>query len=133
MTMPPAIIYDLHDSVIVAVSTGPRREVTFVVDLSPIFYPDKPRILLRFGGIVNYENVCAYVKAIATEAEHAYLGCRIDTFQYDLKKVSRAHGYWFLLETDWGGPLRIHCAKMAMNQRDNCDHNAAADTDTRRR
>ncbi len=118
----PEISYDLHDSVIVAVSTGPEQEVSFVIDLYPIFYPDKPRIVLRFDGILNYEKVRNYVKQIEAEADDD-IGCGIHCFQYDSKKKSKAGDYWFFLETAWLGPVRIHCSQMTIKgvQHSSCE------------
>lgn len=123
MIVKPEIIYDLHDSVIVSVSTGPHHEVALVIDLYPIFYPDKPRIILRFGDIFNYEKVRKYFDRIVAEAdkdEEYYIGCRIDSFQFDTQKTSRVNNCWFFIETAWCGKLRIHCSKMTMNQIENC-------------
>jgi len=115
----PEIEYDLHDSAIVAVSTGPRREVAFTIDLYPIFYPHRPRVRLRFGGIANYDAVRRYVSQIKAEADDEYIGCRIDCFQYDTKKESRDNDYWFFLQTDWCGPVRIHCSNMSITELQN--------------
>jgi len=116
MTKPP-IPFELHDATIVAVSTGPRREVALTIDMYPIVYPNKPRIQLRFGGIVNYEAVQQYMEKLQSErSDDDYLGCRIGGFQYDTKQESNAGDYWFFLETDWYGPLRIHCTNMSMTE-----------------
>lgn len=113
----PEVEYDLHDSSIVSVSSGPRREVSVAIDLYPIFYPDKQRIQLRFGGIENFDTVRRYVDAIRQKADDRdYIGCRIDAFHYDTKRESKAGGYWFYFKTDWGGPVRIHCAKMSITE-----------------
>ena len=85
----PEVEYELHHSTIVAVSTGPRREVSVTIDLYPIFYPNKPRVRLRFGGIENFEAVQRYVDKIRQEADDDYIGCRIDAFHYDTKKESK--------------------------------------------
>ena len=112
----PEVEYELHDSTIVAVSTGPRREVSVTIDLYPIFYPNKPRVRLRFGGIENFEAVQRYVDKIRQEADDEYIGCRIDAFHYDTKKESKFRDYWFFFQTDWCGPVRIHCSKMSMTE-----------------
>ena len=110
----PEVAYELHDSTIVAVSIGPRREAMFTIDLYPIYYSNKPRVRLRFGGIDNLDEVMQYVDEIRQEAGAVYIGCRIDAFHYDIKKESKIGDYWFLLQTDWCGPLRIHCSSMSM-------------------
>ena len=111
----PKVEYDLHDSTIVSVSSGPRREVSVTIDLYPIFYPDKQRIQLRFGGIDNFNTVQLYIDKIRQEADDDdYIGCRIDAFHYDTKKESKSGDYWFFFQTDWCGPVRIHCSKMSM-------------------
>lgn len=111
----PEVEYELHDSTIVSVSSGPRHEVSVTIDLYPIFYPNKPRIQLRFGGIENFATVQRYVESIRQEADDdEYNGCRIDAFHYDTKKESKAGDYWFYFQTDWCGPVRIHCSKMSM-------------------
>ncbi|RME44853.1 MAG: hypothetical protein D6795_17335, partial [Deltaproteobacteria bacterium] len=102
----PEIKYTLHDSTLVAVSTGPRREVVFTIDLYPIFYPTRPRIRLRFGGIKNFDTVKRYVD----EIRERHVGNGIDNFY--MKKKS--DGYWFFLDIDWFGLLRIHCSRMTM-------------------
>jgi len=112
----PEITHELHDSAIASVSTGPGQEASFLVDLYPVFYPDRPQIVLRFGGILNYEKVQQYVRRMETEADDDYIGCRIDCFQYDTKKPSKTNDYWFFLETDWCGPVRIHCSEMTITQ-----------------
>lgn len=108
------IAYNFHDSTIVSVSIGPEREVTFVIELYPIAYPDKPQVILRFSGIFNYEVVEAYIRQIKVEGDEDYIGCRIDGLQYDTKKQSTDKDKWFFLETDWCGPLPIHCAEMTI-------------------
>ena len=118
----PDIAYQLHDSVIASVSTGPRREAALVIDLYPIFYPDKPRIELRFSGILNHEKVQSYVQKIEKDADGEYIGCRIDSFSYDVKKESKDSDYWFFLETSWNGPMWIHCSKMTMTKLSNPDN-----------
>jgi hypothetical protein len=96
----PDIEYELHDSTIVAVSTGPRREVSVTIDLYPIFYANKPRVQLRFGGIENFDAVQRY----------------IDKLHYDTEKESKSGDYWFFFQTDWCGPIRIHCSSMSVTE-----------------
>lgn len=117
----PDIAYQLHDSVIVSVSTGPRREAALVIDLYPIFYPDKLRIELRLAGIRNYEKVQSYLQQIQKDADSEYIGCRIDSFSYDAKKESKDSDCWFFLETSWNGPMQIHCSKMTMTKLSNLE------------
>lgn len=112
----PDIEYELHDSTIVAVSTGPRREVSVTIDLYPVFYANKPRVQLRFGGIENFDTVHRYVNKLRQESNDDYIGCRIDAFHYDTKKESKSQDYWFFFQTDWCGPLRIHCSSMSMTE-----------------
>lgn len=111
----PEITYQLHDSSIVAVASGPRQEVAFVIDLYPIFYPTKPRIVLRFGGILNFESVQRFVANVEADADDSkYIGCRIESFQYDTKRDSKSDDYWFFLEVAGSNSMRIHCSKMTM-------------------
>jgi hypothetical protein len=112
----PEVQYDLHDSTIVGVSTGPQREVVVTIDLYPIFYLNKPRVRLRFGGIENFDAVQRYMDSIRQEADDEYIGCRIDAFHYDTKKESRSGDYWFFFQTAWCGPVRIHCSHMSMTE-----------------
>ena len=112
--MKPEIVYNLHDSSIVSISTGPRKEASIIIDLYSIYYPEKPRIVLRFGGVFNFDKIKTYFEDIIAEADDEYIGCRIDDFQYDTRKESKENDLWLFLETDWSGPIRIHCSKISM-------------------
>lgn len=115
----PEVKYELHDSTIVAASTGRSREVVITIDLYSIFYPNKPRIQLRFDDIKNLDTVQRYMDKIQQEADDEYIGCRINAFHYDTKKESRSGDYWFFFDTDWCGPVRIHCSNMSMTELQN--------------
>jgi hypothetical protein len=74
------------------------------------------------------------VEAIWQEADDDdYIGCRIDAFRYDMKKEAKAGDYWFYLETDWCGPVQIHCSKMSMTvlHSGNCEQSHAPELATR--
>jgi hypothetical protein len=92
----------------------PRKEASIIIDLYSIFYPENPRIVLRFGGVFNFNKLETYLVELLAEAADEYIGCRIDAFQYDTKKVSKEDDLWFFFETDWRGPIRVHCSKMSM-------------------
>lgn len=101
--------YNYHDACLVELSYGPRREASFVFDLYPIFYPDRPRIVLRFGGIFNHDSVARYVASIRddTRDPDAYLG-RCNIVQFDTIKRSSADNIYVFLDLEHYGHICIH-------------------------
>ena len=103
--------YEYHDANLVSASFGPRREASFVFDLYPIFYRDKPTVALRFGGIFNDQSVAAFVAAINADPkddDDAY-HARCNIVQLDAKKPSKGGDVYVFLDLDHCGQIRIHC------------------------
>lgn len=104
--------FEFHDSTIASISVGPRREVTFGIDLCSVRYFHGLRVSLRFGGIRNFEAVIESVRQIESMARDEYIGCRIDA----LEVTPGAGDCCVVLETDWISPIEIQCSKVSVTK-----------------
>ena len=113
----PDLKYEFHDSNIASVQIGPRREATLVIDLYPIFYPDRTTVRVRFGGIFNFEKVKACLDAVEREKDDpdAYLA-RIESLQFDTKKRSSSDDLYLYLKLDFQDGFRIHCQHLSIEE-----------------
>lgn len=108
------LVYKYHDACLLEISLGPRQEATLTFDLYPIFYPEKPRIAVRLGGIFDFDAVTKYFHNIQNEPcePDSYL-VRCDAFQMEEGKVSKENDLHLLLEVEIFGKICIHCKNVS--------------------
>ena len=115
----PDIEYAFHDAVIGKIDFVEPDRVRMLVDLYPIFYPDRPEVSVEFLGIRNSQKVRQYVESLHADDEDDgdnYLGCRINTMGYDTLRRSTRNSLFVYFETDWWGGVRISCTNLVVAQ-----------------
>ena len=101
--------YEFHDSLLEKVEIDPRREITLHIILYSVYYKAGPSVLVRFGGITNFDSVSTFFGKIVNEEcneEEGYI--RIDALRYDNRKESKAGKLFFYLALDCQGEIKIH-------------------------
>lgn len=57
--------HNFHDGHLASFTLGPRREITLVIDLDPVWNKEAPpSVSVRFGGIGNYDEVASFFHAL---------------------------------------------------------------------
>ena len=61
--------HNYHDGQLASFTLGPRRELTLVVALDPVWNKDQRSASIRFGGIENYDEVASFFRALPSPAQ----------------------------------------------------------------
>ena len=112
--------YNFHDSVIVNCQAEQVDRFSMTVQLYEIFYPSKHLINLTFSGIYNSEKTLRLVNQINDDKlEPDWNGTRVNSINYDNKKISKELDLYLFIDFDGYEPLRIHCKKLRIKKVDN--------------
>lgn len=105
-----SIRYQYHDAELLDISLGPRRETTLTFDLYPVYYPDQPRVAVRFEGVFNLESVIKFLETVRNDFHQpdVYMA-RCGTLHLDDKTPSKENDVYVFLELSPHGHIRIHC------------------------
>lgn len=112
--------YNFHDSVIVNCQPEKEDRFSMTVQLYEIFYPSKDLIHLTFSGIYNPEKTLRLINQINDEKLEPYWnGTRVNSINYDNKKIPKELDLYLFVDFDGYEPLRIHCKKLRIKKVDN--------------
>ncbi len=106
---PSPLPCEFHDAGLVAVEVGPRREVTLAVALDPVWGTAESIVRVRFGGVVNFDEVREFFAALAPVPFPGVFLDSIECLDYDPAEVSRVDRLVLRLELDHGGAVTIRC------------------------
>ena len=109
----PQLPYNLHDAHLVRVISGPRRAVTFTLDVLNGRFQQQ-RVHIRLGGISNFTEVETYVARIPPARSRDAYVAQIDAFGYAPNVHSSAHNLIFELAIERVGLTRIRCRNLAI-------------------
>jgi hypothetical protein len=109
----PQLPYNLHDANMVHVRSGPRREVTFTLDVfDGRFY--QQRVHIRLSGIQNFTEVEAYLARIPSARSRDAYVAQVDSFGYAPNVHSSAQNLIFELAIEGVGLTEIRCRNLAI-------------------
>ena len=108
----PFIAYNLHDSVIAAITLEKEDRLLIDIELYPIYYPEESSIQLIFSGISNQKEVAAFhSEVMALVSREGRLGYRVDEFKYLEGSSFEDKQLSLYLAVDHLQPLIIQCKK----------------------
>lgn len=112
----PNLKYNFHDAGLAQVKLGPRKEAGLTVILVEPVAPNNHTVVIRFGGISNFEQVQDYFQKIEAPAYPDACLARIDDLSYDQKEKSLANKLIFNLELDRFGSAQIRCRNISITR-----------------
>jgi hypothetical protein len=66
--------YAYHDGLLASFTLGPRRELTMIIDLNPVWNKEKRTISVRLGGIQNFDEITSFFEALPSPPQpNAYI------------------------------------------------------------
>lgn len=105
--------YNFHDSIVVNCQPEDEDRFSMTVQLYEIFYPSKDLIRLTFSGIYNKEKTLSLINQINDDnIEPNWNGTRVNSINYDNKKISKDLDLYLFVDFDGYESLRIHCKKL---------------------
>ncbi|EKR66340.1 MULTISPECIES: hypothetical protein [Leptospira] len=106
--------YNYHDSNADFANFLNDRSVEIIFKLYEVFYPDKPKLILRIREIWNIQKFLKYPNLEernlkkSSFRKHSLIG-RIDRIQFDTKRKSERKNVFLYWNLDSIGSFRIHC------------------------
>lgn len=110
----PELEYDYHDSICGLCKMIDEKSIQLQFDLYPVFYPEKPVVIMNLYGIINIESAQKYFSSKFQDEEqlnsdnYTYFG-RVDSIQYDSKMKSKPGDLFILFDIDPYGHFAVHC------------------------
>ena len=106
--------HNFHDGCVYEFRLGPRRELALVVGLDPVWNPGGGRIVIRFGGIENFDEVSEFFRKIERPNEQDAAIDQVDRMKCDTSLVSKGLRR-FTLELDHNGAVEIDCRTVTIS------------------
>ena len=108
--------YQYHDAMLESVELGSDQQVTLIISLYPIFYPEKTRVSVRLNEIFNFTSFSKYLSPICAEKYEdptdPFLGT-CESLQIDSKFPSSEGSLYFFIKISGFGSFRPHCKGMS--------------------
>lgn len=105
--------YHFHDSLLIDCQKEKENRFSLTLQLYELFYPSKDSVKLTLSGVFNTEKTTKWfeqLKAEQKEDQQTYF--RVDTINYDTKKISKDLDLYLFVAVDGAAPITIHCKKI---------------------
>jgi hypothetical protein len=115
----PDLKHDYYDAHIADVKIGPRREVTLTMQIhvpNRNYWLGYETIILRFGGIVNFEAVKKFFDGLVQRLTPIETIDRLHYLRYATDQSSKPGSLFVEMEFDRSGEqIRIHCSNISVS------------------
>jgi hypothetical protein len=111
----PTLPYLFVDGGFAGAILGPRKEVILELVVWNRANPQGFTVYIRFGGVLNYEEVQEYIKRIPPPPVEDAL-YRIEYLDYDAQETSQAHELFFKLALEYCGSVTINCRNISVRE-----------------
>ncbi len=106
--------YTFHDAIVLSYEQETINRFSLIVQLNKVYYPSEETVKLTFSGVFNEISMHRFISKLqecTEDSSNNILGLRVDSIQYDSKKISKTDDLYFFINIDWIDPVKIHCKK----------------------